>query len=170
LKNRGKLFGKIRNSYLAAPVTLPHLLPRMQLDPLISMTILDFRTQFEADELFRWEFQIDAVGNQDILAVENSVLWHTSGKGDEDIGVHFFERRVAKKNEPQDMVSLRRFETLLPKTPITYDGFILKIHWCIRVRVFLKSGKELAEEIPFRLTSPPKLEKASRPQLRVVSA
>ena len=142
----------------------------MKLDPLISMTILDFRTQFEARELFRWEFQVDAIDNQEILAVENSVLWYTSGKGDEDIGVHFFERRVARKSEPQDMVSLRRFETELPSTPISYDGFLLKIHWCVRVRVFLKGGKELSEEIPFQLTSPPKREAYSRPQLRVVSA
>ncbi|MDB4724218.1 MAG: hypothetical protein P8M80_16325 [Pirellulaceae bacterium] len=121
------------------------------IDPMISMTILDFRSQFIGGDLLRWEFQLDAVENERVVAVENSVLWYTSGKGDEDIGVHFFERRVPKKNESNDLVSLRRFESVLPDSPVSYDGFLLKINWCVRVRAFLKGGKEFSEEIPFGL-------------------
>lgn len=124
------------------------------IDPLISMTILDHKKEFESRDQLRWEFQVDAVENNQITAVENSILWYTSGKGDEDIGVHYFERRVPKKNEYVDLVSLRRYETELPRSPLTYDGFLLKINWCVRVRVFLKGGKEISCEIPFKLLSP----------------
>lgn len=131
------------------------------IDPLVSLTILDFQTLFQPGALFRWEFQIDAVENGGITAVENSILWYTSGKGDEDIGVHFFERRVPKKNEFVDLTTLRRYETDLPKSPITYDGFLLKINWCVRVRVFLKGGKEVSGEIPFQLIADPSTANAS---------
>ncbi|MEC9093641.1 MAG: hypothetical protein VX438_13090 [Planctomycetota bacterium] len=123
------------------------------IEPLVSLTILDFQTNFEPGATMRWEFQVDAVENKQIVSVENSILWYTTGKGDEDIGVHFFERRVPKKNEFIDLTSLKRHETVLPKTPLTYDGFLLKINWCVRVRVFLKGGKEVSDEIPFHLAS-----------------
>ena len=123
------------------------------IEPLISLTILDFKTQFVGGEVFRWEFQIDAVESNQIVAVENSILWYTTGKGDEDIGVHFFERRVPRKKEDVDLAALRRFENELPRSPLSYDGFLLKINWCVRVRVFFKGGKEVSEEIPFLLKS-----------------
>lgn len=146
------------------------------IDPLISLTILDFQTRFEAGELLRWEFQVDAVENSEIVAVENSILWYTTGKGDEDIGVHFFERRVPKKNDFVDLVTLRRYETFLPKSPLTYDGFLLKINWCVRVRVFLKGGKEISDEVPFEMlaqtpanvNSKSQAEQSSAARLRVV--
>lgn len=124
------------------------------MDPLISLTILDFKTHFLAGEKLTWEFQIDAVENGSIAAVENSILWYTSGKGDEDIGIHFFERRVPQKKQFVDLTTLRRYETILPRSPLTYDGFLLKINWCVRIRLFLKGGKEFAEEIPFVLAGP----------------
>lgn len=120
-------------------------------EPLVSLTILEYQSRFVAGDLFRWEFQVDAVENHQIVAVENSILWYTTGKGDEDIGVHFFERRVQRKNEFVDLTTLRRYEKELPCTPLSYDGFLLKINWCVRVRVFIKGGKEISEEIPFEM-------------------
>lgn len=141
-------------------------------DPLISLTILDFKTRFLPGEKLSWEFQIDAVENSKIVAVENSLLWYTMGKGDEDIGVHFFERRIPKKNTFVDLTTLRRYDSDLPKSPLSYDGFLLKINWCVRVRVFLKGGKEISEEIPFELMAPPAASKqdthSSQSGLRVV--
>lgn len=132
-------------------------------EPLISLTILDYQTHFVAGDLFRWEFQIDAVDNSQIIAVENSILWYTTGKGDEDIGVHFFERRVPRKNEFVDLTTLRRYEKELPRSPISYDGFLLKINWCVRVRVFFRGGKEVSEEIPFVLQSATSDRREERP-------
>ncbi len=48
-----------------------------------------------------------------------------------------------------------RFNTQLPPSPLSYDGAIVKIRWCVRVRVFLRGGKQLLSEKPFQLGTVP---------------
>ena len=102
------------------------------------------------DEL-ECEYQIDAVEADEIQAIEASVLWYTEGKGDEDLAVHFFERRTPADTEDGDLRPLHRFRTYLPNSPLSYSGSIVKIRWCARVRLFLRRGKELFFEQPFIL-------------------
>jgi hypothetical protein len=55
-------------------------------------------------------------------------------------------------------IDLRRpqpFSTVLPKSPLSYDGRIVKIRWCIRVRAFLLGGKEIFGQKNFRLGDVP---------------
>jgi hypothetical protein len=79
------------------------------------------------------------------------VLWYTEGKGDEDLAVHFFERRTPADTDDGDLRPLHRFHTILPNSPLSYAGSMIKIRWCARVRLFLKRGKELFFEQPFVL-------------------
>jgi hypothetical protein len=81
-------------------------------------------------------------------AVELSVLWYTEGKGSEDLGVYHFRRWEAG---PEDAPPEGRFEVALPPAPLSYDGVIVKMRWCVRVRAFLAGGRELLGEAPFRL-------------------
>ena len=39
----------------------------------------------------------------------------------------------------------------LPNSPLSYEGAIMKLRWCVRVRVFLARDKETMGELPFRL-------------------
>ena len=48
---------------------------------------------------------------------------------------------------------MHRFTTILPNSPLSYSGRIVKVRWCARVRLFLKKGKELFFEQPFILGS-----------------
>ncbi|QDU95904.1 hypothetical protein [Lignipirellula cremea] len=121
------------------------------MEPLISLTIRDPHHVFRPGEILECEHQIDAVGPGEVKAIESSVLWWTEGKGDEDFGVHYFERRTAGDADEGDLRTLHRFQTALPNSPLTYEGRIVKIHWCVRVRVFLRQGKEAFFEYPFRL-------------------
>ena len=122
------------------------------MEPLISMGILKHERVFEPGEVLEWEFQIDAVDESEVQAVEASVVWHTEGKGDEDMGVHFFERYIsADMEDGGDLRQLRRFKTVLPKSPLSYSGNIVKVRWCTRVRVFLGRGKQTFLEQPFQL-------------------
>src|SRR5262245_14070096 len=82
-------------------------------------------------------------------AVELSVLWHTAGWGTEDLGVHHFER--TSTDEAAEAVRERPFATRLPPSPLSYDGLVVKVRWCVRVRVFLRQSGELVGEAPFRL-------------------
>jgi hypothetical protein len=88
--------------------------------------------------------------------MELSVLWYTEGKGDEDLAVHFFDRRSNSDGEMVDLRKPQRFATTLPSSPLSYEGVILKICWCVRVRLFPERGKELVAEVPFQLGRVPR--------------
>jgi hypothetical protein len=95
---------------------------------------------------FRW----DVVHPDKVHSVELSILWYTEGKGDEDFGVHYFEEhRLA--DQPNGRAAWRPFATRLPRSPLSYDGQLVKVRWCVRVRVFLEGGKEAVGEKIFRL-------------------
>ena len=99
-----------------------------------------------AGSYFREESRNDLID-----AVEISVLWYTEGKGSRDIGIHTFWRRSNKAGDWIDPRRPGRFSTTLPNSPLSYQGILVKIYWCVRIRVFLTDGKELFEEVPFRL-------------------
>ena len=103
----------------------------------------------------RCDYQIDAVEADELASVEASVLWITEGKGDEDMGVHFFQRRVPADTNNGDLRPLHRFEATLPKSPLSYHGELVQVRWCVRLRLFMKSGKEYCAENPFVLTTRP---------------
>ena len=43
------------------------------------------------------------------------------------------------------------FKQRLPNSPLTYDGALIRIRWCVRVRAMLRQGKQCCHEHPFRL-------------------
>lgn len=125
------------------------------MEPLISIRIRDQHQPFRPGDTLECEYQLDAVNADDVQAVEASVLWHTEGKGDEDLAVHYFERHTAGDAESGDLRALRRLSTPLPNSPLTYRGVTLKIRWCVRVRAFLRRGKEVFFEQMFVLGNIP---------------
>ena len=125
------------------------------IEPLLSLCLVGAKREFAAGDELVCEYQIDAVDSADIQAVEASILWQTEGKGEEDMGVHFFERRLPADAEDGDLRPLRRLRTRLPNSPLSYHGAILRIAWCVRLRLFLRRGRELVVEQPFTLGSVP---------------
>ncbi len=113
---------------------------------------------YHPGDVLTGRYSLEGVPPAEIRAVELSVLWHTEGKGDEDMSVHFFERIEPQNGDPVDLRQPRRFSTELPHSPLSYEGLIVKIRWRVRVRVFLARGKELAEESPFQLGAVPQPE------------
>ena len=101
------------------------------------------------------EYRIEAVEGQSLQAVEVSVLWYSEGKGDEDMAVHEFWRKDADSGELGDPRRPDRFSTTLPQSPLSYDGQIVKIRWCVRVRVIFKRGRDLVAQKLFRLGNVP---------------
>jgi hypothetical protein len=127
----------------------------MTMEPLISLCLVGPRRSYAAGDELVAEYQLDAVLAEEVQAVEASVLWHTEGKGEEDMGVHFFERRLPGDAEDGDLRPLRRFRTTLPSSPLSYSGAIFTIRWSVRVRFFLRRGREYLQEQPFTLGSVP---------------
>ena len=123
--------------------------------PMLHLTLDDARRAFQPGETLAGEYRVEALAGGEPQSLEISVLWSTEGKGDEDMAVHFFDRIAADQPVPADFRQPRRFSTVLPCAPLSYDGVIVKIHWCVRLRAFLPRGKQLVEECPFRLGNIP---------------
>lgn len=125
------------------------------MEPLLSLCLGGGQKQYAAGDELVVEYQIDVVDPAEIQAVEASVLWFTEGKGEEDLGVHFFERRLPADAEENDLRPMRRFRTRLPNSPLSYNGAIFSIRWCVRLRLFLKRGRDYVLQQPFTLGSVP---------------
>ena len=107
-------------------------------------------------ETLSGEYWIESLEAAQVKAIEVSVLWHTEGKGDEDMAVAEFCRRDAEDGRLLDTARPQRFTATLPNSPLSYDGQIVKVHWCVRVRVFLHRGKEVVGEKVFQLGDVPR--------------
>ncbi len=110
---------------------------------------------------FTW--RIDRVPGDQLDRLEASVLWYTEGKGDEDLAVHaFWEVHSSELKEsavsastglpsPATRACCQTVTTTLPLTPVSYEGRLLRIRWCVRLRLFLTSGEEILMQQPFYL-------------------
>jgi hypothetical protein len=125
--------------------------------PLVTVRLDGRRRHYQPGEALSGEFVIETLNPDDIKAVELSVVWHTEGKGEEDMGLHYF-KRYARDEQPFDPRETVRFITdeKLPASPLSYDGMILKIRWCVRVRVFLPRGETVVHDEPFQLGEVPR--------------
>ncbi len=138
--------------------------------PLISLQLSDARREFEPGDELECRYQVDAVDPRDVQAVEVSVLWRTEGKGEEDMAVHFFRRRVPADVPESDLCALDSFRTILPNSPLSYDGAIVKLLWCVRARVFVKGGKDAHAELRFRLGRVPVAQRVDPPPVAAINS
>lgn len=86
-----------------------------------------------------------------LAGLEASVLWYTEGKGEEDLHVHHFQRwneNQLRELDPRDAMTL---QCELPYSPLSYQGTLLRIHWCVRLRLFCSTGPETVVQTPFQL-------------------
>lgn len=102
-------------------------------------------------DILSGEYRLESFAFGQIRSIEISVLWHTEGKGDEDMAVHEFQRLAADDGDWIDPSRPGRFSVVLPNSPLSYEGAIVKIRWCVRVRVFPRKGKQVVGEREFRL-------------------
>ncbi len=124
-------------------------------DPSVTIRFADNGRVYEPGETLSGEYQFESLVPCRVKAVEVSVLWYSEGKGDEDMAVHEFWRSNGDSGEVIDLSRPERFSTTLPQSPLSYDGLIMKLRWCVRVRVFLHRGKEVVGQKVFRLGGVP---------------
>jgi hypothetical protein len=127
--------------------------------PLVRLTLDEPAAHYQPGQRLTGRFMVDGTQPWAVRAAELSVLWYTAGQGEEDFSVHYFDRLVDEPGRPLDLRVPRRFMTVLPQSPLSYDGRIVKVCWCVRLRLTLLHGNESLTEVPFRLGSvPPPLE------------
>lgn len=117
------------------------------MSPSLELGLVNPREAYRPGDRLTFRYEVDDA--EELNAVEASILWYTEGKGDEDLGVHFFERRTLDSHD--DLRGPTTVEVVLPNSPLSYEGQIVKIRWCARVRVFPRKGRPYHEEASFRL-------------------
>ena len=122
-------------------------------EPALGLRLLSLHPGHEPGDVLEFEFSIHRIAPEKIDSLEASVLWATEGKGSEDIGVLFFERLSGNELTSAPLENPRVLTTRLPQCPLSYEGRLMKIRWCVRLRLFLSDGREISAEQPFYLGS-----------------
>ena len=130
--------------------------------PAIRLALDSPTAHYQPGQQLTGRFMVDSGHALGVRAAELSVLWYTAGTGDEDLAVHHFERLVDEPTRPLDLRVPHRFSTMLPPSPLSYDGQIVKVCWCARLRLFLSGGQETVAEAPFRLGNLPEVHSTQR--------
>ncbi|HEX3600032.1 MAG TPA: hypothetical protein VHU84_07800 [Lacipirellulaceae bacterium] len=125
----------------------------MNSEPSIRIVLDSAAAHYQPGDRLSGRFLVEGTQMRTLRAAELSVLWYTAGKGEEDFAVHHFERHVDEASRPLDLRVPHRFTTLLPASPLSYDGDIVKVCWCVRVRLFMPAIHSAVAELPFRLGS-----------------
>jgi len=137
---------------------------RIQPNPRISVTFNHENNQYGGGDQLRAHYIVEGIESHSVSAVERSVVWYTEGKGEEDLGVIFFERIQLDKRKDGTQMSPASLSTDhmtgalaadLPHSPLSYEGIIVKIRWCVRIRIFFRSGRDFVSEYIFFLGGVP---------------
>ena len=66
-----------------------------------------------------------------------------------------FGARDVDNSYPIEPGQPESFSTMLPNSPLSYEGHIIKFRWCVRVRAFPVRGREVVGQRVFQLGSVP---------------
>jgi hypothetical protein len=121
-----------------------------RLNPSVTVQFDHPDRRYEPLDEISVRYQIDGLDGERPQAVEHSIAWYTEGKGEEDLGVHFFERLTDRAAVPPAAPG-GGIVALLPRSPLSYEGLIVKVRWCCRVRIFFKGGRDFVSEHVFEL-------------------
>lgn len=119
--------------------------------PALSVELCRSDARYQAGQPLRAYWQIGSTTVREITGLEASVLWFTEGKGDEDLHVHHFVRWNDAQLQQLDLSQRQSIDCFLPLSPITYNGTLIRICWCVRVRLFRSLGRECVTQQPFQM-------------------
>lgn len=127
----------------------------MNSEPKVMLKLDSATAEYGAGDRLSGHFIAERAAPWPVASAELSLLWYTAGQGEEDFAVHYFQRFVDEPGRPLDLRLPQRFAAALPPSPLSYDGRIVKVCWCARLRVFPQQGPEVVEEAAFRLGQVP---------------
>ena len=106
-----------------------------------------------AGERLSASYRISRVPIDQLQSIEISVLWHSEGKGDEDLHVHHFQRIEGSQIRSNGLADSQSISCRLPVSPLSYHGQLIRLRWCIRLRLFVEDSREIVTEQPFFVVS-----------------
>lgn len=119
--------------------------------PRITLRLDGNARSYQPGDTLSGEYRMLGVRRDRLRAVEVSILWHTDGKGDQDLSIHDFQRLSVENGDWIDPSQPGRFSATLPASPLSYNGPIIKLAWYVRVRVFLSGDEEIVGQRKFQL-------------------
>lgn len=122
--------------------------------PAVNLTLCREDGVYVAGGPLTAKWRISRVPLDELQGVEISIMWHTEGKGDEDLHVHHFYRVNENQIRRVGLADEQSVRCVLPETPLSYHGHLISIRWCVRLRMFLANGREIVAEHPFHVVSP----------------
>lgn len=120
-------------------------------EPAVGLRLRSLQQGLEPGETLDFEFCLKRVTPEMVDRLEVSVMWCTEGKGSEDLGVHLFESISREQLAARPLGQPRQVATVLPLYPLSYEGRLMKIRWCVRLRLYLSDAREITAEQPFYL-------------------
>jgi len=120
----------------------------IRISPEVDVVFDRHDRRYEPGDELTVRYQVRGAGDRLVQAVEESIAWYTEGKGEEDLAVHFFQR-LAETAARTAVADGGRFSTALPPSPLSYEGIIVRIRWCARVRLFFPGGRDHVSEHEF---------------------
>lgn len=130
-------------------------LPGPLLPPHVTVSFRGDGNIYAPGERLLARYRVDSVDETLVTAVERSVVWYSEGKGEEDLGIVFFDRLAAGRRVSEEQSSWQpltgAISMELPRSPLSYEGLIVKIRWCVRLRLFFTSGRDFVSEHIFFL-------------------
>ncbi|MGO9464228.1 MAG: hypothetical protein ACLQIB_17200 [Isosphaeraceae bacterium] len=112
-----------------------------------SLAIVLDRLAYEPGETLRGSYKLVTAELSRLEEVEITVGWQTEGKGRKARGVEHREVREAGEGGPMD----GNFSAVLPASPLSYDGVLIKVRWAVRVRASFSDWGQLTSEAVFQL-------------------
>ena len=119
--------------------------------PLIEIDLCESGSLFQPGDYLMCEYRLRGIEGLDVTSLEASVIWVTEGKGSEDIGVHFFQRFTKDSLSRSTLATPKRLSTVLPNSPLSYVGQIVKVRWGVRIRMFYGDEQEISRDLEFQL-------------------
>ena len=134
-----------------APAAPPSLLPS---SPHVTVDFNIGDSNYMQGDHIRAHYRVAGIDSSSVTAIEQSVAWYTEGKGEEDLGVILFERKPITRMAAESASNEPLVGTIsgkLPPSPLSYEGLIVKIRWCVRLRLFFVGGRDYVSEHVFFL-------------------
>jgi hypothetical protein len=115
-----------------------------------ALSIVLERLAFEPGETLRGSYHLVMPVSRRLEEVEITVGWHTEGKGTKARGVD--HREVHQTGEGWlDGHGAEKFSVVLPHSPLSYDGVLIKVCWTVRVHARFSGWRDLKCEQAFQL-------------------
>ena len=122
--------------------------------PALNLTLCREDGLYHPGEVLTACWRVSRVPLERVQGLEVSVMWYTEGKGDEDFHVHHFHRQGENQIRRSGLSDARSTHCKLPETPLSYQGKLISVRWCVRMRLFLTNGREIVTEQRFYLIHP----------------